>query len=221
MIGLPARSRDAMATTAPVRLSRQVNRAILAATVAFAAGGAAALVPLSLGLKREGSTVAILVYGATLLACALCSFLYNILERAKRRPLLRTLDHACIFLFIAGTYTPFATIALERWGTGLLICVWSLAAVGVALKIRLDQRWDRPFVWIYLALGWIFVAGFDQLYLALDASALALLLGGGLAYTIGALIYHRDIGHWTDPLWHGFVLVGTAAHFFAVIELTA
>jgi hemolysin III len=210
-----------MATTDPVGLSRKVNRAVLAATVAFAAGGAAALVPLSLGLRQEGSTIAFLVYGATLVACALCSFLYNTLERTKRRQLLRTLDHACIFLFIAGTYTPFAAIALERWGTGLLVCVWSLAALGVVLKLRLDRQWDRPFVWIYLALGWIFVVGFDELYLALDATALALLLGGGLAYTVGALIYHRDIGHWTDPLWHGFVLAGTAAHFFAVIELAA
>lgn len=204
-----------------MRLSWHVNRAILAATVAFAAGGAAALVPLAFGLKREGSTLAVLVYGATLLACALCSFLYNTFEQAKRRPLLRTLDHACIFLFIAGTYTPFATIALQRWGTGLLIGVWTLAALGVVLKVGLDERWDRPFVWIYLALGWMFVAGFDEIYAALDATALALLVGGGLAYTVGALIYHRDIGHWTDPLWHGFVLAGTAAHFFAVIELTA
>jgi hemolysin III len=210
-----------MATTDPVGLSRKVNRAVLAATVAFAAGGAAALVPLSLGLRKEGSTIAFLVYGVTLVACALCSFLYNTLEQTKRRQLLRTLDHACIFVFIAGTYTPFAAIALERWGTGLLVCVWSLAALGVVLKLRLDRQWDRPFVWIYLALGWIFVVGFDELYLALDATALALLLGGGLAYTVGALIYHRDIGHWTDPLWHGFVLAGTAAHFFAVIELAA
>jgi hemolysin III len=210
-----------MATTDPVGLSRQVNRAVLAATVAFAGGGAAALVPLALGLRSEGSTIAVLVYGATLVACALCSFLYNTLERAKRRPILRSLDHACIFLFIAGTYTPFAAIALQRWGTGLLVLVWSLAALGVVLKLRLDARWDRPFVWIYLALGWIFVVGFEELYTALDATALALLLAGGLAYTIGAVIYHRDIGHWTDPLWHSLVLAGTATHFFAVIGLAA
>jgi hemolysin III len=210
-----------MSTTDPMGLPRQVNRAVLAATVAFAAGGAAALVPLSLGLRKEGSTIAVLVYGATLIACALCSFLYNTLERAKRRQLLRTLDHACIFIFIAGTYTPFAAIALERWGTGLLVSVWTLAALGVVLKLRLGRRWDRVFVWLYLGLGWIFAVGFDELYAALDASALALLLGGGLAYTIGALVYHRDIGRWTDPLWHGFVLIGTAAHFFAVIELAA
>jgi hemolysin III len=210
-----------MATTEPVGLSRQVNRAVLAATVAFAAGGAAALVPLALGLRSEGSAIAFLVYGATLVACALCSFLYNTLERAKRRHVLRTLDHACIFLFIAGTYTPFAAIALQRWGTGLLVLVWSLAALGVVLKLRLDAQWDRPFVWIYLALGWIFVVGFEELWRALDATALALLLGGGLAYTLGAVIYHRGIGHWTDPLWHSLVLAGTAAHFFAVIELAA
>lgn len=210
-----------MATTDPIRLARRVNRAVLAATVAFAAGGAAALIPMAANLRSRGATIAVLVYGATLLACALCSFLYNTLERARRRRLLRTLDHACIFLFIAGTYTPFAAIALERWGTGLLVFVWCIAALGVGLKLRVGDDWDRPFVWIYLALGWVFVVGFDELVLALDATALALLVGGGAAYTIGALIYHRDIGHWTDPLWHAFVLAGTAAHFFAVIEVAA
>jgi hemolysin III len=208
-----------MATTEPLGLSRQVNRAVLAATVAFAAGGAAALVPLAAGLRNEGAILALLVYGATLVACALCSFLYNTLERARRRKLLRLLDHAAIFIFIAGTYTPFAAIALETWGTGLLVCVWSLAALGVALKLRLGTEWDRPFVWIYLALGWIFVVGLDEIVRKLDADVIALLFAGGIAYTIGAVIYHRDIGRWTDPLWHALVLVGTATHFFAVVEL--
>ncbi|MBX6366451.1 MAG: hemolysin III family protein [Rhodospirillales bacterium] len=210
-----------MATTDSIGLSRRVNYAVLGATVAFAAGGAAALIPLAVDLPSPGSTIAILVYGATLLACALCSFLYNTFEGSRRRRLLRRLDHACIFLFIAGTYTPFAAIALENWGTGLLVFVWCLAVLGAGLKVRVGDAWDRPFVWIYLALGWVFLAFFDELMLALDATALALLVGGGAAYTVGALIYHRDIGHWTDPLWHTFVLAGTAAHFFAVIEVAA
>jgi hemolysin III len=210
-----------MATTSPVGLARHVNLAVLAATVLFAAGGAAALVPLSMGVRQQSSGLAFLVYGATLLACALCSFLYNTFERAKRRALLRRLDHACIFIFIAGTYTPFAVIALETWGTGLLVCVWSLAALGIGLKLRLGTNWDRPFVWVYLAIGWIFVIGLDELIRKLDAAALVLLIAGGIAYTVGALIYHRDVGRWTDPVWHTFVLVGTASHFFAVIELVS
>jgi hemolysin III len=210
-----------MPSTHPVGLARQVNRAVLAMTVLFAAGGAAALVPLSFGLRQQASSLAFLIYGATLVACALCSFLYNTFERARRRALLRLLDHACIFIFIAGTYTPFAAIALETWGTALLVGVWSLAALGVALKLRLGADWDRPFVWIYVALGWMFAVGLDEIIRTLDWTAITLLLAGGIAYTVGAIIYHRDIGRWTDPLWHGFVLVGTATHFFAVVTLVA
>jgi hemolysin III len=208
-----------MASTDPTGVARQVNRAILAATLAFGAAAAVAL-PFIVQDAPEPGAVSCLAYGATLLASCVCSFLYNTLEQARRRTLLRVLDHSAIFLLIAGTYTPFAVIALGKgWGPELLAAVWTLALFGIGLKLVLDASYDRSFVPFYLALGWICVFGFDQLLRTLDPEVFLLLLAGGLAYTVGALIYWRDVGRWTDPVWHGFVLVGVSTHFAAIVEL--
>jgi hemolysin III len=209
-----------MASTHPIGLARSVNRAILAATLAFGAGAAGSLVWISPWGPDEPRFIACLVYGASLVACSLFSFLYNTLERARRRHLLRLCDHACIFLLIAGTYTPFNVIALkDGMGETLLTTVWSLALVGIVLKFVANEAWDRAFVAVYIGLGWLAVVDFNGFVSSLAPEALALLAAGGIAYTVGAIIYARDVGHWTDPVWHALVLVGCAAHFFAVVAL--
>ena len=199
-----------MPSTTPTGLSREVNRALLAATLAFAAGASVALVAVA---PRAPA----LVYGTTLVASALLSFLYHTLEQAPRRRLLRLLDHSAIFLLIAGTYTPFAAIALEGWGPSMLVIVGSLAGLGIRLQVLLSPDWDRAFVWIYIAIGWVFVIGADEVIASLSVPALSLLAAGGVAYTVGALIYFRDVGRWTDAIWHGCVLMGKTAHFGAVL----
>ena len=209
-----------MASTHPTGVARQVNRAILAGTLAFSAVAMAFLLVLAPSLRGNWSTVAALVYGSTLVLSSLCSFLYNTLERAQRRHVLRLFDHAAIFLLIAGTYTPFAAIALRGTiGSTLLAWVWSLALIGVALKLILREQYDRLFVFVYLGIGWIVIAALDDIMKSLDPAALTLLAAGGVAYTVGALIYFRDIGRWTDPVWHGFVLVGSTTHFLAVVAV--
>jgi hemolysin III len=206
-------------STHPTGLAKQVNRAILAATLAFSAVAMAFLLALAPALRERWAILAVLLYGTTLVACSLCSFLYNMLERARRRALLRLLDHAAIFLLIAGTYTPFAAIVLGAVGTALLAWVWSLALLGIALKLVLREAYDRVFVLVYLGIGWAFVVALDDIVRLLAPGALALLAVGGAAYTIGALIYFRDIGRWTDPVWHGLVLLGATTHFLAVIAV--
>ena len=203
-----------MSLTYPSGLSRQVNRAILTATLAFAGLALAVLAIVALAAHDAAS----LVYGLCLAACSLCSFLYNMLERARRRDVLRYLDHAAIFLLIAGTYTPFVAAGLQGpFGIGLLAWVWSLAAIGIVLKLVLPKAHDRAFIGVYLAMGWLFVTAADQVLRQVPPLSLALLGLGGLAYTAGAVIYARDIGRWTDPVWHSFVLAGTVTHFFAVV----
>ncbi|MGO8914430.1 MAG: PAQR family membrane homeostasis protein TrhA [Stellaceae bacterium] len=206
-----------MSVTPPAGLARQVNRAVLTATLAFGGSGLVALALVSLWARRGGAGAS-LVYGISLLACALCSFLYNMLERTRRRALLRWLDHAAIFLLIAGTYTPFAAAGLSGpFGGSLLAWVWALAAAGIVLKLVLPRAHDRAFVAVYLALGWIFLWAGDEVLRAIPALPLLLLAAGGLAYTVGAVIYARDIGRWTDPVWHCCVLAGIVAHFLAVV----
>mgnify|MGYP001346270030 CR=1 FL=1 len=206
-----------MSVTPAAGLARRVNRAVLTATLAFGGWALLALALLTLWARR-GSVAASLVYGVSLVACALCSFLYNMLERTRRRALLRWLDHAAIFLLIAGTYTPFAAAGLHGpFGGSLLAWVWALAGTGMALKLVLPRAHDRAFIAVYLALGWIFLWAADEVIRTIPALPLLLLAAGGLAYTVGAIIFARDIGRWTDPVWHSCVLAGIVAHFLAVV----
>ncbi|HYM01456.1 MAG TPA: hemolysin III family protein [Stellaceae bacterium] len=198
--------------------SRLVDRAFLAATLVFGATAFVALVVLTLVARDPGFTSASLVYGASLVACTLFSFLYNTNEATRWRPWLRYLDHASIFLLIAGTYTPFGATGMDGPIHGsLLTWVWCLAIAGMALKLFLPKSFDRLFVGVYVALGWVFVTAADDALRCIPVAPLILLGLGGLAYTVGACIFARDIGRWTDPVWHGCVLAGIVMHFTAVI----
>jgi hemolysin III len=210
-------NRRPVSVTFPAGLSRRVNRMVLTATLVFGSAGCLVLAILALMLRTRGFTAACLVYGVSLVACTLCSFLYNMLETAKRRALLRYLDHAAIFLLIAGTYTPFAAGIRGPFHESLLTWVWSLALAGIALKLFLPKSHDRAFVGLYLAIGWLFVSAGDGVARAVPPLPLLFLGLGGVAYTAGAAIYARDIGRWTDPVWHGCVFAGIVGHFVAVI----
>jgi hemolysin III len=203
----------------PLFMPRQVNRAILTATVALGAAALIALITLALTLEDSQRRIASLIFGASLLLCSGCSYLYNMLE-TRWRPALRMLDHGAIFLLIAGTYTPFVVTGIKGpFGLGLLEWVWGLALAGIAMKLLLRGRGDRLCVLLYLALGWLFLSALPG-FIALNSLPSLILLGiGGIAYTVGAVIYVRGIGIWTQAVWHGCVFVGSFSHLLAVIAL--
>jgi hemolysin III len=199
---------------------RRLDASILAATFAFSITAMALLAYFALESADRQRALAILVYGGTLVACSFCSFLYNTFAWARWRPALRYLDHAAIFLLIAGTYTPFAGSALRGpLGFSVLAWVWGLACIGVVMKLLLFGAYDRLFVGVYVAIGWFIVTAGRDAIAAIAAPVLVLLVVGGLAYTIGAIIYARDRGRWTAPVWHSCVLAGSLAHFLAVVAL--
>jgi hemolysin III len=211
-----------MSVTPAAGLARRVDRAILTATVVFGGVGLAGLLLFCLALHRGHGASASLIYGVSLVTCALCSFLYNTSGETAPRAVLRYLDHAAIFLLIAGTYTPFAATGIAGpLGGSLLGWVWGLALLGMLLKLALPAAFDRVFVALYLALGWLFLSALGEVVQMIPVPALGLLAAGGIAYTVGALIFARDIGHWTDPVWHGCVLAGIVAHFLAVLAFLA
>jgi hemolysin III len=199
--------------------ARRVDRAILTATLAFSVGALAGLIVLAFTIGGRDGAAASLIYGVCLVLCSLCSYLYNMLETARRRGVLRYLDHAAIFLLIAGTYTPFALGFHGPLGIGLLEWVWGLALIGILLKLLLFGSYDRVFVAIYLAIGWLFVTALNQFLAMVTLPSLVFLAIGGVAYTVGAVIYARDIGRWTAAVWHGCVLAGSLTHFIAVVVL--
>jgi hypothetical protein len=129
------------------------------------------------------------------------------------------LDHGAIFLFIAGSYTPFALGALTGpWGWTLLGLVWALAAVGVTLKALDRMRHPVLSTGFYLVMGWLSVFALSSLVRNAGPGALALILGGGVVYTLGVVFYLWTRLRFHHAIWHLFVLAGSTLHFFAVLK---
>lgn len=162
-----------------------------------------------------------LVYGATLVALYATSTLYHAVSHHVTKNRLRLLDHLAIYLLIAGTYTPF-TFGILRggWGWTMFALVWLLALLGVLFKLRFRFSNDRLSTALYVAMGWVAIIAIRPLVVSMQAPGLLLLLGGGLLYT-GGVIFYRQNRSWSHPVWHLFVLGGSACHYFAVLLYSA
>lgn len=159
------------------------------------------------------------IFGASALLLFSTSVLYHASTSPALKPRLRLLDHAAIYVLIAGTYTPFALGVLGgAWGWTLFGLVWALAAVGVTMKTldRLRPPWLST--GLYLLMGWLALIAAVPLYQRMPADGLLLLVGGGLAYTAGVAFFATDsrvkYGHF---IWHLFVVAGSSCHFLAVL----
>lgn len=198
-----------------------VNRRLLAAMVAFSLAVLATFAILAVfHLHHPVLTGSGVAYGASLVASCLCSLLYDINRQRPLRRLLRLLDHSAIFLLIAGTYTPFVVFGIVGpFGISLSAWVWTMAVAGICLKLLLGERHETFFVLFYLAFGWLFLSALPVLARNTPPLALGLLVAGGVAYSLGAVIYWRGRGHWANVIWHGFVFAGVAVHFLSVLSL--
>lgn len=193
--------------------------------LAFAAATAA--VPfLMLATARHGSAANLVgasVFAATMVLVYFTSTLYHALPAGRAKRVFVRLDHGAIYLFIAGSYTPFALGALGGpWGWTLFGLVWGLAAIGIALKAfdRLSHPWLS--IGLYLAMGWLAVVAVGPLVERVAAAGLLLIVGGGLAYTVGAVFFMLDSRlRYAHFIWHLFVVGGTVCHFFAVMDYAA
>jgi len=165
------------------------------------------------------SIVGASVFAATMMLLYLCSTLYHALPPGRAKRVFMRLDHGAIYLFIAGSYTPFALGALGgAWGWSLFGVVWGMAALGVTLKAydRLSHPWLST--GLYLAMGWLVVVAAVPLVQRVPAAGIAWLVAGGLAYTAGVAFFVLDARlKYAHAVWHGFVMAGTACHFIAVL----
>lgn len=169
------------------------------------------------------SVFALIVYGAALLATFSFSAAYNLVQHHHpSKEWLRRLDHAAIFLMIAGTYTPFALLALPR-GEGLILLalVWCVALAGMVLKLFWPHRLKRGSVVLYLVQGWAVVFVLDTLVVSLDTAPLVLLGLGGCLYTLGVVFHIWESLPFQNAIWHLFVLAAASCHFAAVLAVAA
>jgi hemolysin III len=162
------------------------------------------------------------IYAAGLIACFSLSAAYNMTLHSDLRALLRRFDHAAIFLMIAGTYTPVALIGIGgTWGVALTIAAWSIAVIGIILKLGFFHSLPRLGFVLYLAQGWLALAAIAPMLRSLSPTALILVGLGGIIFTLGTLFHHRDDWPYNRAIWHALVLAAAALHYSAVIAVAA
>ena len=163
------------------------------------------------------------IFAATMVLLYLTSTLYHALPAGRAKRVFLKLDHGAIYVFIAGSYTPFTLGALGgAWGWTLFGLVWSLAVFGVTLK-AFDRLW-HPWLstGLYLIMGWLMLIAAVPLVERVPLPGVALLVAGGLAYTAGVVFFMLDSRvRYAHAVWHSFVVAGTGCHLFAVLSYAA
>jgi hemolysin III len=195
-----------------------LDRLMLRLTALFGCGGFAAIGILS-AIAGGMASIAGIAYGATLALSSVASLVYNSRFRHRRGETIadrwRLLDHAAIFLLIAGTYTPFGLLVLSD-GPQYLLVVWGLALTGVALKLLVRFRYQSAFLVLYMATGWSVAVGMDRALAEIPTVTMGLLIAGGIAYTTGVVFHLRTSWYWYSATWHAFVLGASILHYGAV-----
>jgi len=158
------------------------------------------------------------VFGCTLVMLYTASTLYHSFRKPRLKHLFKILDHSCIYMLIAGTYTPFLLVTLKGMlGWSLFAVIWSLTVIGVLFKIFFVHRFKIISTVAYILMGWIVIFAVKPLFQALPGEGLVLLVCGGLAYTLGTIFYSWKKLPFNHAIWHLFVLGGSACHFFTVM----
>jgi hemolysin III len=158
------------------------------------------------------------VFAGAMILMYLSSTLYHFLPMGKAKRVFQMLDHGAIFVLIAGTYTPFTLGALRgAWGWTLFGLVWGLAVLGLLLEAVGGIRNPRFSTGLYLAMGWLILIAIRPLWSKVPLPGLLWLLAGGIAYTAGVAFFAAERVRYSHFVWHLFVMVGTACHFFAIL----
>lgn len=180
---------------------------------------------LIVGWGTPAKVFSLIIYGVSLIFLFSASATYHMVQvKEKALEIFRKVDHAAIYFLIAGTYTPFCVNAFEGfWKWGMLIIIWSLAVIGIVIKVFYirSPRWLNA--GIYVVMGWLSIAAIGQMLAVLPIWVLSWLLAGGVIYTLGAVVYITKIFNFIPgvfgfhEIWHIFVMLAAAAHFIAVL----
>jgi hemolysin III len=174
---------------------------------------------------QQGGTWGVIgasVFVGTMALLYLASTLYHAWPNNKVKDVFQLLDHGAIFLFIAGTYTPFTLGVLRGvWGWLLFGLVWTLAILGVSMKVVVGTKYPRLSTGLYLGMGWLGVIAIWPLWAYVPLTGFLWLLAGGIAYTVGVVFFIAERVRYAHFVWHLFVLTGTSCHFLAVLWYAA
>lgn len=183
--------------------------------VVFAVIGAIAMVAFSLRADPPHLFIAALIYAVSLVAALGVSAVYNIWPVTPMKWFLRRFDHSMIYVLIAGTYTPFV-IKMGGQSWLLLAGIWTIAFIGIGIKLFLPGRFDRLSILLYLMLGWSGMLIYDTMIASLSPAVVWLIAAGGIVYSLGVIFHVWRRLRFQNAIWHGFVAIGAALHYGAV-----
>ena len=183
-----------------------------------ALGGAPVLIWAALQRGDTAGVAGATVFATTMVLLYLTSTLFHALPPNRAKRVFQILDHAAIYLLIAGTYTPF-TLGVLRGDVGwtLFVIVWALAIAGTVFKVCVGARYNTASTLLYLAMGWVVLIAAERVWTVMPAWGLFWLVAGGIAYTAGAGFFMAERKKFFHFIWHVFVVAGTACHFVAVL----
>lgn len=175
--------------------------------------------------RSEIAITAFSIYGFCSIALYTSSTLYHSFQKENIKKILRVFDHSSIYLFIAGTYTPVALLALTGyWRVGMLAGVWTIAVLGILFKVLTFNKFDKYKVFslaLYILMGWLVIVAIKPMVAMTPRGFLIWLLAGGLVYTVGTVFYAIKKIPYNHAIWHVFVLMGSVFHFVGILKYLA
>jgi hemolysin III len=172
-----------------------------------------------LGVAAAGAktVTAYIIFTAAMFCMFLASALYHAIQHVGAKRVFRILDHAAIYLFIAGSYTPFCLVGLKgAWGWAIFGAEWALAAAGISLHAANNRLLKKFELMVYILMGWAIIIAMVPLIRSVSRLSIILLAAGGMAYTLGALFYRKHETRGAHVTWHVFVLAGAICHWLSV-----
>lgn len=177
------------------------------------------LLAFAIGYTAPEAVPALIIYIGSLVAVLGVSLAYNLWPVSPIKMVLARFDQAAIFLFIAGSYTPFlAVLGGTVTGTVMMALVWGASLIGVALKLIVPERFGRLAILLYLGIGWSGIVVFQSLAQTLPVSTLWLVVAGGVTYSLGIIFHLWEKLKFQNALWHVFVVAGASLHLWAVLD---
>ena len=173
---------------------------------------------IMLCLKTAGiDIVSVVIFSATMICMFLASTLYHAIPHIDAKRILQKFDHYAIYIFIAGTYTPFCLIALRGgWGWSIFGIEWFLALSGIILHAINSKTLKKFETVVYILMGWVIVIGSVPLFRTVPVQSIILLLIGGLFYTLGTIWYRKKNMKHSHAIWHTFVIFGALFHWYSI-----
>ena len=210
---------SALGIRVPSRGELVADGVVHAVGLALGVIGAVALIAIAALKHSHIEIIAVSIYAAGMILMFSCSALYNLARKSRYREFFQRLDHSGIFLMIAGTYTPFTTLMLNgTWAVALTALVWSVALVGIVIKLVWPRRLEGVTTGLYIALGWVGIVALEPLFMSLGIAVLVLLGIGGALYTLGVIFHLWERLPYQNAIWHGFVVAGAGTHYGAVLS---